>query len=50
MDTDARLIERWKPDDERPEIMTERIEWRPDAELAPLVINLEPLFKEALGE
>jgi len=28
VDLDARLVERWRPDDERPEILRERLEWR----------------------
>jgi hypothetical protein len=44
VDLDARLIERWRPDDERPEILSERIEWTGPA------INLAALFAEIHGE
>lgn len=50
VDLDARLIERWRADDERPEIVTERIEWRADAAQPPLVIDLAEYFREVLGE
>jgi Uma2 family endonuclease len=50
VDTDARLIERWQPDDERPEILSERIEWRPDAGIASLIIELVKYFHEVWGE
>ena len=50
VDTDARLIERWRPDDERPEILTERIEWRPDPGLPPFVMELGDYFREVWGE
>lgn len=50
VDTDARLIERWLPTDERPEILTEQITWRPDANQAPLVIELTEYFREVWGE
>jgi Uma2 family endonuclease len=50
VDTDARLIERWKPEDERPEILTERIEWQPDATVPALDIDLAEYFGEAWGE
>jgi Uma2 family endonuclease len=50
VDTDARLIERWLPDDSRPEILTERIEWRPDPAFPGLVIDLEEYFLEVWGE
>lgn len=44
VDIDARLIERWRPDDDRPEIVTERIEWD------GLGIDLGVLFAEVHGE
>lgn len=44
VDLDARLIERWRPDDARPEILTDWIEW------AGLAIDLEALFAEIFGE
>lgn len=50
VDTDARLIERWRPEDDRPEILAEGIEWQPDAKLPPLAIDLEAYFKEVWGE
>lgn len=50
VDVDARLIERWRPEDERPEILTERIEWGPDAAQPPLVVELEPFFAEVAGD
>ena len=50
VDTDARLIERWQPDDERPEILTERIIWRPDGGVAPLVVELAEYFRAVWGE
>jgi len=48
VDPDARLIERWRPDDERPEILAQTIEWQPSPVHAPLVINLPAFFAEAL--
>lgn len=50
VDTDARLIERWLPSDGRPEILTERIVWRPDGGVAPLVVELAEYFSEVWGE
>jgi Uma2 family endonuclease len=50
VDLDARLVERWRPDDERPEILTGALTWQPDAAIEPLVIVLPELFTEALGE
>jgi Uma2 family endonuclease len=44
VDPDARLVEVWQPDDERPEIVTDVLRWRvaPDAE--DLAVDLEKLF------
>ena len=44
VDLEARLVERWRPGDERPEILTERLEWVPETGLEPLVIDLPNLF------
>jgi Uma2 family endonuclease len=48
VDVDARLIERWRPGDERPEILTERIEWTPAGVSRSLVIELRDFFPRAL--
>ena len=50
VDTDARLVERWRPDDDRPEILTDRLEWWPDPKLSPLVIDLPAYFREVWRE
>jgi Uma2 family endonuclease len=50
VDLDTRVIERWRPGDERPEILVTRIEWQPDAGHPPLVIQLEDYFREVLGD
>lgn len=49
VDLDARLIERWRPDDTRPEIAADDIAWRPSPELPPFIIGLPTLFSEILG-
>lgn len=50
IDVDARLVERWRPGDERPEIISERIEWSPSDQYPPLTLDLPDLFVQALGE
>ena len=50
VDLDARTFERWRPRDERPEILEQRIEWRPEQAPEPLVIDLEEYFREVWGE
>ena len=50
VDVDARLIERWRADDERPEIVTDQLEWQPDPAHPPLVIDLPAYFRDVTGE
>ena len=50
VDVDARVVERWRPDDERPEILSHRLEWRPDPGRAALAIDLVEYFTEVTGE
>jgi hypothetical protein len=50
VDLDARLVERWLPASERPEILTASIRWMPDGAATALVLELEPLFVESVGE
>ena len=49
VDLDARLVERWRPDDVRPEILDERLVWVPPELATPLTIDLPALFAEVLG-
>lgn len=44
VDLEARLVERWRPGDDRPEILMERLEWRPEEGLEPLTIDLPEFF------
>ena len=46
VDADARIIDRWRPEDQRPEVVVERLEWRPDPAVDGLVIELHSLFEE----
>jgi Uma2 family endonuclease len=48
VDLDARVLERWRPGEERPEILAERFEWQPPNAAATLVIDLEQYFAEVL--
>ena len=50
VDLDARLVERWRPGDARPEVLTERVEWQPEAGLEPLALDLPLFFREGYGE
>ena len=46
VDADARLVERWRPDDARPEIVTRTLVWQPRPGGAVLEIELPALFDE----
>lgn len=49
VDLDAQLVEVWQPGDERPEIVTERLEWRVAPHAPPLRIPLAELFADLPG-
>ena len=48
VDLDARLVERWRPEDVRPEILSAELTWKaPDA--ARITLDLPRLFESVLG-
>lgn len=50
VDTEARLIERWRHGESRPEVCAEALEWSPAEGRTPLVVDLGALFRAAFGE
>ncbi len=48
VDLDARVVDRWRPGDDRPEILVESLTWQPREDAAPLVIDLPTYFAEVL--
>ena len=44
VDLDARLVERWRPEDARPEVLSEALTWTIPGAAAPLTIDLPRLF------
>lgn len=44
LDIDARLLERWRPGDDRPEVITDVLQWQPTPGVAPLQIALDDVF------
>ncbi len=49
VDLDARLVERWRPEDERPEIVGDVLRWEPAVDVA-VTVDLVSLFTRVLGE
>jgi Uma2 family endonuclease len=49
VDPDARLVQRWRPGDERPEVLDQSIEWNPRGASAALTIDVVRMFDEMLG-
>ena len=50
VDPDARLIERWRPDDERPKICTAHFTWQPPADVPAFVLDIEEMFADVYSE
>jgi Uma2 family endonuclease len=50
VDLDARLVERWRPGDDRPEVLTALLRWHPDPAIDPLEIDLPQFFARVNGD
>jgi Uma2 family endonuclease len=50
VDLDARLIERWTPTDERPEILRKRLTWADPVTGAELVLDVVRYFADVWGD
>ena len=48
VDLDSRLVERWRPGDERPEILHETLRWQLSESAAPFELYLVAFFAEVL--
>jgi Uma2 family endonuclease len=48
VDLDSRLVERWRPEDDRPEILSETLTWQPPDSTAPFELGLAAFFAEVL--
>ena len=49
VDPDARVIERWRPEESRPEILVDRITWQPEGATEPMTIELTAFWEEVFG-
>jgi Uma2 family endonuclease len=50
VDADARVVERWRRGESRPEVLDEALVWHPDPGSDPLTLELPALFAEVWGE
>ena len=50
VDLDSRVVERWRPGDERPEILRETLTWQAPGAAQAMVLALEPFFARVFGE
>ena len=44
VDLDARLVERWAPGDERPQLLTETLLWHPTGAVTPFTLEIPAFF------
>lgn len=49
VDLDARIVERWRTGEDRPEIIESSLEWRPGGAAEPFVLEIEQFFGEVGG-
>jgi len=50
VDPDARVVERWRPEDERPEIVTGTLIWQPERSAAAFELDLPAFFEYGLRD
>jgi Uma2 family endonuclease len=50
VDLEARLFERWRPEDDRPEIVVETLTWQPAGVAEPFSLDLQTYFAEIFEE
>jgi Uma2 family endonuclease len=50
IDLDARIVELWRPDDFRPEVLSKQLSWHPCKEIPELSIDLPAYFARVFGE
>ena len=48
VDLDARIVERWRATDERPEIVSTILRWHPEPSAAPFELDLPAFFDDVL--
>jgi len=50
VDADSEMIERWRPDDDRPEQLAEQLVWRPDGATEAFTLDIAAFFTQLRPE
>jgi Uma2 family endonuclease len=50
VDLDARMVERWHPTDDAPEVLRDQLEWRPSGSEKAMLLELKAIFATVGGE
>ena len=50
IDEQSRTIERWRPDDERPDVISDELMWQPAGANEPFTVALPEFFRGLLPE
>ena len=50
VDLDGRVVERWRPGDDRPAVLSDRLTWQPTAKLPTLEMDLPAFFQNVLDD
>jgi Uma2 family endonuclease len=50
VDVDSHIVERWRPGDDRPEVLSDSLVWQPSVEHRALEIDLPAFFAEVVGD
>jgi Uma2 family endonuclease len=50
MDDRSQTVERWRPDDDRPELLADQLVWHPEGASEPFVLDLPRFFGEAVPD
>jgi Uma2 family endonuclease len=50
VDVDARVVERWRAGEDVGAVLTEHVVWQPNADVAPLTVDLDEYFQDVTGE
>jgi Uma2 family endonuclease len=48
LDDQSRTVERWRPDDDRPQVIADALQWLPEGASQPFVLNVADFFREVL--